>query len=198
MCLGWMFFNAVFYGLLTWMPTYLSAVHGLDIKQLGGALFAMFFAGFVGELIGGQIGDAWRARGGRPNTVFRTLFGMAAIIACLSIFGVAYLQRSADNRDLALLDAVLPALVRDVLGDPWHLGFARAVRIPRRLHEPRRQHRGNYSACHRRLHRAGDRVILSGPDLLCLRGGRAFRLLDADRLQPQAGGLRPLRPNRNS
>ena len=92
MCLGWMFFNAVFYGLLTWMPTYLSAVHGLDIKQLGGALFSMFFAGFVGELIGGQIGDAWRARGGSPNTVFRTLFGVAAIIACLSIFGVAYLS----------------------------------------------------------------------------------------------------------
>jgi hypothetical protein len=73
------------------MPTYLSAVHGLDIKHFDGALFAMFFAGFIGELIGGQIGDAWRARGeGRPNMVFRTLFGMAAIIACLSIFGVAH------------------------------------------------------------------------------------------------------------
>jgi len=90
MCLGWMFFNSVFYGLLTWMPNYLSAVHGLDIKRLGGSLFAMFFAGFVGELIGGQIGDAWLARGGKPNVVFRTLFGVAAIVACLSIFGVAY------------------------------------------------------------------------------------------------------------
>src|ERR1700733_13631848 len=92
MCLGWMFFNTVFYGLLTWMPTYLFKVHGLDIKQLGGALFIMFFAGFVGELVGGQIGDIWRARGGTPNTVFRTLFSVAAIIACLSIFGVAYLS----------------------------------------------------------------------------------------------------------
>jgi ACS family D-galactonate transporter-like MFS transporter len=89
MCLGWMFFNAVFYGLLTWMPTYLSAVHGLDIRQLGGSLFAMFFAGFVGELVGGQIADMWRARGGRPNTIFRTLFGVAAIVATLSMVGVA-------------------------------------------------------------------------------------------------------------
>jgi ACS family D-galactonate transporter-like MFS transporter len=47
MCLGWMFFNAVFYGLLTWTPTYPSVVHGLDITHLGGALFSMFFAGFV-------------------------------------------------------------------------------------------------------------------------------------------------------
>jgi ACS family D-galactonate transporter-like MFS transporter len=90
MCLGWMFFNTVFYGLLTWMPTYLFKVHGLDIKQLGGALFIMFFAGFIGELVGGQIADMWRARGGQPNKIFRTLFGIAAIVATISIFSVAY------------------------------------------------------------------------------------------------------------
>jgi ACS family D-galactonate transporter-like MFS transporter len=90
MCLGWMFFNTVFYGLLTWMPTYLFKIHGLDIKQLGGALFIMFFAGFVGELVGGQIADMWRERGGQPNQIFRTLFGIAAIVATISIFSVAY------------------------------------------------------------------------------------------------------------
>src|SRR5580658_4671397 len=90
MCLGWMFFNTVFYGLLTWMPTYLFKVHGLDIKQLGGALFIMFFSGFVGELVGGQIADYWRARGGAPNTIFRTLFSVAAIVATISIFLVAW------------------------------------------------------------------------------------------------------------
>jgi MFS transporter, ACS family, D-galactonate transporter len=90
MCLGWMFFNTVFYGLLTWMPTYLFKIHGLDIKQLGGALFIMFFAGFVGELVGGQIADMWRERGGQPNQIFRTLFGIAAVVATISIFSVAY------------------------------------------------------------------------------------------------------------
>jgi ACS family D-galactonate transporter-like MFS transporter len=92
MCLGWMFFNAVWYGLLTWMPNYLSAVHGLDIKQLGGSLFAMFFSGFVGELVGGQLADRWRVRGGRPNVIFRTVFGAAAVISTLSIFSVAYVR----------------------------------------------------------------------------------------------------------
>ncbi|MGU3539551.1 MFS transporter [Methylobacterium sp. A54F] len=90
MCLGWMFFNAVFYGLLTWMPTYLFRVHGFDIKALGGASFVIFFSGFVGEIIGGFICDAWLARGGRPNLVFRTLFAIAAIFATVSIFSVAY------------------------------------------------------------------------------------------------------------
>ncbi len=92
MCLGWMFLNVVFYGLLTWMPNYLAAEHGLDIKRLGGSLFAMFFSGFVGELVGGYIADFWRAHGGRPNVVFRTLFGIAAIVATLSIFAVAFVR----------------------------------------------------------------------------------------------------------
>jgi ACS family D-galactonate transporter-like MFS transporter len=90
MCLGWMFFNTTFYGLLTWMPTYLFKVHGFDIKTLGGASFIIFFSGFVGELVGGWLGDAWRSRGGTPNLVFRTLFGIAAIMATVSIFLVAY------------------------------------------------------------------------------------------------------------
>ena len=92
MCLGWMFFNAVWYGLLTWMPNYLSAVHGLDITQLGGSLFAMFLSGFVGELVGGQLADRWRVRGGNPNVIFRTVFGVAAAVATLSIFAVAYVH----------------------------------------------------------------------------------------------------------
>jgi len=90
MCLGWMFFNITFYGLLTWMPTYLFKVHNFDIKTLGGASFIIFFSGFVGELVGGWIGDFWRSRGGAPNLVFRTLFGIAAILATISIFFVAY------------------------------------------------------------------------------------------------------------
>ena len=53
-------------------------------------MFIMFFAGFIGELVGGQIADMWRVRGGQPNTVFRTLFGIAAIVATISIFSVAY------------------------------------------------------------------------------------------------------------
>jgi ACS family D-galactonate transporter-like MFS transporter len=90
MCLGWMFFNVTFYGLLTWMPTYLFKVHNFDIKTLGGASFIIFFSGFVGELVGGWIGDMWRTRGGSPNLVFRTLFGIAAIMVTVSIYSVAY------------------------------------------------------------------------------------------------------------
>ncbi|KWC92028.1 MFS transporter [Burkholderia cepacia] len=92
MFFGWMCFNSVFYGLLTWMPHYLHKVHGFDIKQMGGSTFIIFFSGFVGELLGGWIADKWKAAGGRPNVVMRTLFGIAAVIATVSIFSVAYVK----------------------------------------------------------------------------------------------------------
>lgn len=92
MAIGWMCFNTVFYGLLTWMPNYLNKVHGFDIKQMGGASFIIFFSGFVGELIGGWIADKWKEAGGRPNVVMRTLFGIAAVVATASIFSVAYVS----------------------------------------------------------------------------------------------------------
>ncbi|KDP86772.1 MFS transporter [Cupriavidus basilensis] len=92
MAIGWMCFNSVFYGLLTWMPNYLNKVHGFDIKQMGGASFIIFFSGFVGELVGGWIADKWKAAGGRPNLVMRTLFGIAAVVATVSIFSVAYVK----------------------------------------------------------------------------------------------------------
>ena len=44
------------------------------------------------ELVGGLIGDFWRSRGGAPNLVFRTLFGIAALIATVSVFAVAYVR----------------------------------------------------------------------------------------------------------
>jgi ACS family D-galactonate transporter-like MFS transporter len=89
MFFGWMCFNALFYGLLTWMPTYLSKVHGFDIKQMGGAVFTMFFAGFVGEMVGGWIADKWKAAGASQARVLRTLFGIASVIATVAIFSVA-------------------------------------------------------------------------------------------------------------
>ena len=96
MCLGWMFFNEVFDGLLTWMPTYLYKAHGFDLKALGGASFVIFFSGFIGEPVGGALGDAWLARGGPPNLVFRTLFGIAAAVTTASIFSVALLHDECD------------------------------------------------------------------------------------------------------
>ncbi|MBN3846976.1 MULTISPECIES: MFS transporter [Burkholderiaceae] len=90
MCAGYMCANIVFYGLLTWMPNYLSKVHGFNIQQMGGASFIIFGSGFVGELVGGFLSDKWKTAGGSPNKVMRTLLGFAAIIVTAAVFSVAY------------------------------------------------------------------------------------------------------------
>ncbi len=89
MFFGWLCFNSLFYGLLTWMPTYLSKVHGLNIQQIGGAVFIMFFSGFIGELVGGWLADWWKASGAPESKVLRVLFGFASIIATIAIYSVA-------------------------------------------------------------------------------------------------------------
>jgi ACS family D-galactonate transporter-like MFS transporter len=90
MFFGYMCSNIVFYGLLTWMPNYLSKVHGFNIKEMGGATFIIFMCGFAGELVGGYLSDQWKNAGGSPNTVMRTLLGIASAIVTVAIFSVAY------------------------------------------------------------------------------------------------------------
>jgi ACS family D-galactonate transporter-like MFS transporter len=65
---------SVFYGLLTWMPSYLHQTHGLNISSMGGATFLIFMCGFVGELVGGYLGDKWKS----------------ALVAALCMLAVAY------------------------------------------------------------------------------------------------------------
>ncbi|VVD98231.1 MFS transporter [Pandoraea terrigena] len=133
MALGWMCFNTVFYGLLTWMPNYLHKVHGFDIKQMGGASFIIFFCGFIGELFGGWVGDKWKAAGGSPNKVMRTLFGIAAVIATASIFSVAYVK--SDVVTVVLLSSTLFFLrwcglywcIPSILGTRNKVGFLGGV-----------------------------------------------------------------------
>ncbi|MGG3799659.1 MFS transporter [Metabacillus fastidiosus] len=86
MCLGWFSFNTVFYGLMTWGPSYLAKTKNMDIASIGGAILIIFGAGFVGELIGGWITDKWREKGGNYNTVMRTMLAIAGFMTSLSIF----------------------------------------------------------------------------------------------------------------
>jgi ACS family D-galactonate transporter-like MFS transporter len=90
MFFGYLCANVVFYGLLTWMPNYLSKVHGFNIQQMGGATFIIFMSGFAGEQVGGYFADKWKNAGGSPNMVMRTMLGIAAAFVTIAIFSVAY------------------------------------------------------------------------------------------------------------
>ncbi|MEV3858729.1 MFS transporter [Streptomyces sp. NPDC050095] len=105
MCLGWMGFNGVFYGLLTWGPLYLSESKGFDIKSIGWSTLVIFGAGFVGELTGGWLADHWRSRGAGANTVLRTLMGVAGTAVMAGLLGVVLVPDPMTA--VALLSVVL-------------------------------------------------------------------------------------------
>jgi ACS family D-galactonate transporter-like MFS transporter len=92
---GWFCFNSLWYGFLTWVPSFLSKTQGLNIAGLGWATFLIFFAGFVGELTGGALLDAWLRRGGAPGRVYPVLFGFSSALATAAVFLVAYAHSEA-------------------------------------------------------------------------------------------------------
>lgn len=92
MCVSHTCTNLIFFGLMTWLPTYLYKVHGFDIKMLGGATFVIFFFGFVGEVIAGQIADRWKMRGAGANLVYRSMLMFGALCVALAMFALAYVK----------------------------------------------------------------------------------------------------------
>src|SRR3978361_468487 len=92
---GWFCFNSLWYGFLTWVPSFLVKTQGLNIGALGWASFLVFFAGFAGELTGGQLLDSWLRAGGATQKVYRCLFGFSAGIATIAVFLVAFVHDQA-------------------------------------------------------------------------------------------------------
>ncbi len=103
--IGWFCFNSLWYGFLTWIPSFLAKTQGLDIGALGWATFLVFFAGFAGELFGGQLLDFGLRTSASPETVYRRLFGTSAGLATIAVFLVAYVHDQAAV--IALLAATL-------------------------------------------------------------------------------------------
>ena len=65
------------FGLLTWGPSYLSHARGFDLKRIGGATFAIFFAGAFGALASGWCVDALQARGCSRALAYKGALGVS-------------------------------------------------------------------------------------------------------------------------
>src|SRR5205809_1539842 len=108
MLLGWLGFDLVFYGLVAWAPNYLAQARHLSLAAIGGATFIIFGAGFVGEIVGGFLADHWKARGGSPNLVMRTVLGVSGVLTTLSTLLLAFV--SSPVAPVALLSSPLSFL----------------------------------------------------------------------------------------
>lgn len=105
MALGWVGFDMVFYGLVAWAPNYLSQDRHLSLSSIGGSVFIIFGAGFLGEIFAGFLSDLWKERGGAPNLVMRTILGTSGVLTTLSTFLLPFVSSAAGA--VALLASTL-------------------------------------------------------------------------------------------
>jgi ACS family D-galactonate transporter-like MFS transporter len=90
LALGYGSYNYVFYLLLTWLPTYLSDTHHLDLRHSVFYTSAPWLCATVAELIvGGWLVDFLIQRGWRAARVRRTTL-VTGMLLGLGIFAVAY------------------------------------------------------------------------------------------------------------
>ncbi len=99
LALGWGAYNYTFFLLLTWLPSYLSVTHHIDLlHSVSYTSVPWLFATFTDLVVGGWLVDALIQRGWDANRVRQTVLVMGMAFG-LSIFGAA----RADNPAIALL-----------------------------------------------------------------------------------------------
>lgn len=85
MCVGRMSWAMIFFGLLTWGPSYLTQARGLSLSQIGAATFFIFLAGALGSLSGGFLCDALCGMNLSRGKVVKTMIAVSGI-ATLAVF----------------------------------------------------------------------------------------------------------------
>ncbi|MFZ4834391.1 MFS transporter [Rouxiella sp. Mn2063] len=87
------FWSMIYFGLLTWGPSYLSQARGFDIKSVGNATFFIFLLGGLGALSYGFLVDYMVKKGISRNIAFKSLFSLSGLVA----FGIfLYLPHISD------------------------------------------------------------------------------------------------------
>ena len=83
--LSYFFFVSVFYGMITWLPSYFIKARGMDMIQMGWVVSVPWVGALIGSLVGGWIVDHWL--GGDPLPVMR--WGSLATAVSLYFFVAA-------------------------------------------------------------------------------------------------------------
>lgn len=79
--IGW---AMVFWGLVTWGPSYLANARELDLASMGFATFLIFLCGAVGEILSGLLADVLQRRF-TPNVALKLLFGGSGVVSLIAL-----------------------------------------------------------------------------------------------------------------
>lgn len=85
-CLGMVFYMYFFSTFNMWIPSYLVAVRGFDIKGMGIAAMYPYIAGVVLEIIGGYVFDQWYRRGASISALRRTGMGVGLLGGAVGMY----------------------------------------------------------------------------------------------------------------
>ncbi|MGO2658161.1 MFS transporter [Mycetocola reblochoni] len=83
--LGW---ATVWWGIISWTPSYLSSAMGFDLAGLGWGTFAVYGMGVLGQLVAGTATDTFRARTTNYNSVMKTILAISGIGTVASILAL--------------------------------------------------------------------------------------------------------------
>ncbi|MET4639331.1 MFS transporter [Mycetocola sp. 2940] len=81
--LGW---ATVWWGIISWTPSYLSTALNFDLAALGWGTFLVYGCGVLGQIVAGLTADKWRSKTTRYNVVMKTIFGISGIGTAIAIF----------------------------------------------------------------------------------------------------------------
>lgn len=78
--------DPVWWLYITWLPLYLSQVHGFDLKQIGLFAWVPYVAADAGSLFGGWLSGFLIGRGWSVNAARKSVIGFAALLMPAGIF----------------------------------------------------------------------------------------------------------------
>jgi ACS family glucarate transporter-like MFS transporter len=97
-CLGMVFYMYFFSTFNMWIPSYLVAVRGFDIKAMGIAAMYPYIVGVVLEIIGGYVFDQWYRHGASISALRRTGMGVGLLGGAIGM----YLTVQASSPEMAV------------------------------------------------------------------------------------------------
>lgn len=81
--LGW---ATVWWGIISWTPSYLADARGFDLLSVGGATFFVFGMGVVGQLVAGWLADKGRTVTGDYNRVMKAILVGSGLAMVATVF----------------------------------------------------------------------------------------------------------------
>lgn len=81
--LGW---ATVWWGIISWTPSYLADARGFDLLSVGGATFFVFGMGVVGQLVAGWLADKGRTATGSYNRVMKAILVGSGLAMVTTVF----------------------------------------------------------------------------------------------------------------